>query len=142
VPPPVDGAKQRTEDDDEDLMDVIKLFEAFRWEGPNPCLMYRGPEIPHRLAFRTSCSVPRSTIGVGKVWQLLRLLLVVKLWQFGIDIENPSVRELDWTGVIEAIITSGHDESSTARPVHISWPQFDKMFATIVSNHSVSMVRY
>jgi hypothetical protein len=129
--------KPRPEDDDEDLLDVLKLFEACRWEGPNPCLLYKGPQIPHRTAFQSSRSVPRAMVRVDKVWQLLKLLLVVKLWQFGIDIETPSVQNLDWRGVIEAIIASGGKNPTTPRG-YIQWPEFDTMFATIVSLHPSS----
>lgn len=124
--------KPRTEDDDEDLIDVLKLFEAFRWEGPNPCLTYRGPQIPHRTAFRSSRSVPKGMVNVEAVCQLLKLSLMIKLWQFGITIETPLMQNLDWVGVIQAIITSG-GIGSMAPPGYILWPEFDKMLATIVS---------
>lgn len=125
--------KPRIEQDDEDLIDVIKLFEAYRWEGPNPCLMYQGPLIPHRTAFRSSRSVPKGVVKAEKIWQLLKRLLVVKLWHFGIDLEAPSVQALDWRGVIEVVMASGGIDPSTPRG-YIRWPEFDRMFATIVSS--------
>ncbi|QDS69662.1 hypothetical protein FKW77_009487 [Venturia effusa] len=122
--------KVRTEQDDEDLIDVIKLFEAYRWEGPNPCLIYQGPLIPHRTAFRSSRSVPRGTVRVEKIWQLLKRLLTVKLWSFGIDLETPAVQALDWRGVIEVVMASGGIDSLTAQS-QLRWPEFDRIFATI-----------
>lgn len=132
--------KPRTEDDDEDLIDVIKLFEVYRWEGPNPCLMYQGPLIPHRTAFRSSRSVPRGMVRAEKIWQLLKRLLVVKLWHFGIDLEAPSVQALDWRGVIEVVMASGGIDPSIPRS-YIRWPEFDRMFATIVSFSPPSKMR-
>lgn len=122
----------RTETDDEDLIDVIKLFEAYRWEGPNPCLMYQGPMIPYRTAFRSSRSVPQGMIRVEKIRQLLKRLLVVKLWHFGIDLEAPYVQALDWREVIEVVMASGGVDPSLPRG-YVRWPEFDRMFATIVS---------
>lgn len=124
--------KPRTEKDDEDLIDVIKLFEAYRWEGPNPCLTYQGPMIPHWTAFRSSRSVPRGMVRVDKVQQLLKRLLAVKLWHFGIDLEAPSVQALDWSGVIEVVMASGGIDPSDLKH-YLQWPEFDRMFATIVS---------
>lgn len=132
--PEDEGLGPRTDDDDEDLLDVLKLFEACRWEGPNPCLTYHGPRLPHRTAFRSSHSVPVGTVRVDKVWQLLRLLLVVKLWQYGIDMQSPSVQVLDWRGEIGAIMASGGSNPKTPTG-YLEWPEFDSMFATIVSLH-------
>lgn len=132
--------KPRTDDDDEDLLDVLKLFEACRWEGPNPCLTYQGPQIPHRTAFRSSRSVPKGMVRVEKVWQLLRLSLVVKLWQFGINVDTPSIKDLDWRGVIRAIMASGGINLTTL-PGYIQWPEFDRMFATTVSLSPTSICK-
>ncbi|KAE9982886.1 hypothetical protein EG327_005725 [Venturia inaequalis] len=122
--------KTRTEEDDEDLDDVIKLFGEYRWEGPNPCLTYQGPMIPHRTAFRSSRSVPNGMVKVERIWQLLERLLMVKLWCFGIDLEAPTVKALDWSGVIEVVMASGGIDPSTPRG-YVQWPEFDRMFATI-----------
>jgi hypothetical protein len=130
--PEDEGLEPRTDEDDEDLLDVLKLFEACRWEGPNPCLTYHGPRIPHWTAFRSSRSVPGGLVRIDNVWQLLRLLLVVKLWQFGIDMQSPSVQDLDWRGGIGAIVASGGLNPKTPTG-YIGWPEFDSMFATIVS---------
>ncbi|TID23787.1 hypothetical protein E6O75_ATG03423 [Venturia nashicola] len=121
---------RRTEEDDEDLIDVIRMFEAYRWEGPNPCLTYQGPRIPHRTAFRSSRSVPQGMVGVEKIRQLLKRLLVVKLWCFGIDLDAPSVQALDWGGAIQVIMASGGIDPAIAQG-YVKWPEFDRIFATI-----------